>query len=55
MNQENSTTLPRRKKVLFIITKSNFGGAQRYVYDLAMGLPRESLPAGRQGFGREEV
>jgi len=28
-------TLPTRKKVLFLITKSNWGGAQRYVYDLA--------------------
>lgn len=29
-----------KKKVLFLITKSNFGGAQRYVYDLATGLPK---------------
>lgn len=28
-----------RKKILFIITKSNFGGAQRYVYDIATNLP----------------
>jgi len=28
----------QRKKVLFLITKSNWGGAQRYVYDLATGL-----------------
>ncbi len=27
-----------RKKLLFVITKSNFGGAQRYVYDLASHL-----------------
>lgn len=27
--------------VLFIITKSNFGGAQRYVFDLATRLPRD--------------
>jgi len=26
-------------KVLYLITKSNFGGAQRYVFDLATGLP----------------
>lgn len=32
-----------RKKVLFVITKSNFGGAQRYVYDLATRLPREKF------------
>ena len=30
-----------RKKILFIITKSVWGGAQRYVYDLAMHLPRD--------------
>lgn len=28
-----------KKKVLFLITKSNWGGAQRYVHDLAIGLP----------------
>lgn len=28
-----------KKKILFIITKSNWGGAQRYVYDLASHLP----------------
>lgn len=30
-----------RKKTLFIVTKSVWGGAQRYVYDLATHLPRE--------------
>lgn len=29
------------KKVLFVITKSNWGGAQRYVYDLATNLPTD--------------
>lgn len=29
------------KKVLFVITKSNWGGAGRYVYDLAVSLPKE--------------
>lgn len=29
------------KKILFVITKSNWGGAQRYVYDLATNLPKE--------------
>lgn len=32
-----------KKKVLFCITKSNFGGAQRYVYDLATSLPKEQF------------
>ena len=31
----------KKKKILYIITKSNWGGAQRYVYDLATSLPRE--------------
>lgn len=30
-----------QKKVLYVITKSNFGGAQRYVYELATGLPAD--------------
>ncbi|MFT5037253.1 MAG: glycosyltransferase involved in cell wall biosynthesis [Candidatus Azotimanducaceae bacterium] len=32
-----------RKKILFLITKSNYGGAQRYVYDLATSLPRDQF------------
>ena len=31
----------RKKKILYIITKSNWGGAQRHVFDLATNLPRE--------------
>src|SRR3989344_5483940 len=31
------------KKILFVITKSNWGGAQRYVYDLAARLPHEQF------------
>ncbi|PIP86890.1 hypothetical protein COW81_03200 [Candidatus Campbellbacteria bacterium CG22_combo_CG10-13_8_21_14_all_36_13] len=31
-----------RKKILFLITKSNFGGAQRYVFDLATSLPKDA-------------
>ena len=30
-----------KKKILFVITKSNWGGAQKYVYDLATSLPKE--------------
>ncbi len=30
-----------KKKILFVITKSNWGGAQRYVYDLATNLPKD--------------
>jgi len=32
-----------KKKILFAITKSNWGGAQRYVYDLATGVPRDQF------------
>ncbi len=35
-----STPSAAPKKVLFLITKSNWGGAQRYVYDLATHLDR---------------
>jgi glycosyltransferase involved in cell wall biosynthesis len=34
-----------RKKVLYLITKSTWGGAQRYVYDLATSLPKEEFEA----------
>ena len=36
-------TRPLKTKVLFVITKSNFGGAQKYVYDLATSLPHETF------------
>jgi len=31
-------------KILYLITKSNWGGAQRYVYDLATGAARAGFP-----------
>lgn len=34
-------SIERKKKIVFVITKSNWGGAQRYVFDLATGLPRD--------------
>lgn len=33
--------MKRKQKILFVITKSNLGGAQRYVLELATKLPRE--------------
>lgn len=33
--------VPKKTKVLFVITKSNFGGAQKYVYDIATNLPKD--------------
>ncbi len=34
-----------KKKILYVITKSNWGGAQKYVYDLATSLPKEQFDA----------
>ncbi len=39
---ETPITNPKTK-VLYVITKSNFGGAQRYVFDLANGLPKDQF------------
>lgn len=34
---------PVKLKILYLITKANWGGAQRYVYDLATGVPADSF------------
>lgn len=34
-----------KKKVLYVVTKSNWGGAQRYVFDLASNLPKDRSEA----------
>lgn len=33
----------RKKKILYVITRSDGGGAQRYVFDLATNLPKDSF------------
>lgn len=35
--------MTQKKKILYVITKSNWGGAQRYVYDVATNLPKEEF------------
>jgi len=35
--------MTKRKKILYLITKSNWGGAQRYVFDLASNLDPEQF------------
>lgn len=35
-----NTIQGKKIKILYVITKSNWGGAQRYVYDLATNLPK---------------
>lgn len=37
----NNSSVKKRVKILYVVTKSNWGGAQRYVYDLATNIPRE--------------
>lgn len=48
-----------KKKILFVITKSNWGGAQRYVYDLATSLDKNvfdvSVIAGGNGLLAEKL
>src|SRR3989338_7063697 len=49
----------QKKKILYVITKSNFGGAQHYVYDLATSLPKEqfgvAVVLGGEGLLKEEL
>lgn len=33
----------QRQKILYLITKSNWGGAQRYVFDLAINVPKDQF------------
>ena len=33
----------KKIKILYVITKSNWGGAQRYVYDLATNIPKKDF------------
>ncbi len=48
-----------KKKILFVITKSNWGGAQRYVYDLATSLSKNDFDveviAGGNGLLKEKL
>ena len=41
LQYEITAGMANRKKLLFVITKSNWGGAQRYVFDLATNLTAE--------------
>ena len=54
--QGQNSAQPRAKtKVLFVITKSNWGGAQRYVYDVATHLPAEFEPVVAFGPGQNST
>src|SRR3990167_6552780 len=47
------------KKILFIITKSVWGGAQKYVFDLATNLPKDLfepiIAGGGKGIMSEKI
>jgi len=44
MAKNNLTgTTTQKKKILFLITKATWGGAQKYVHDVATHLPREQF------------
>lgn len=45
-------TIPQKLKILYLITKSNYGGAQRYVHDLAVEAKRHGHDV-VVGFGQE--
>lgn len=45
----------RRQKILYVITKSNWGGAQRYVYDLARNLPAANYDVAVAAGGNGEL
>ena len=44
-----------KRKILYLITKSNFGGAQRYVFDLATNLPKDTFEAVVAHGGKETL
>lgn len=52
MEQATKTASAKRKKILFLITKATWGGAQRYVFDLATNLPKEEFD-GSVAYGTE--
>jgi glycosyltransferase involved in cell wall biosynthesis len=50
--------MDKRKKILLVITKANWGGAQRYVYDIATKLKNEfeiSVAFGTEGLLEEKL
>ena len=49
-NQDNS-----KKKILYIITKSNFGGAQRYVFELALEMKKRGYDVAVACGGKDEL
>ena len=53
MSPKSDDAIFRKTKILYLITKGNFGGAQRYVYDLAKNLSKEKYEI-VVGFGDQD-
>ncbi len=51
--------MPTKKKILFVITKANWGGAQRYGFDMALAMRKKgyqvSVAAGEAGLLAEKL
>ena len=44
----------RKRKILYVITKGNWGGAQRYVFDLAAHLPKDRFERFKKNYQLSE-
>lgn len=52
---ENSNKTGSSSKILYLITKSNFGGAQKYVYELAVEMKKQGFEVSVACGGRGEL
>jgi diacylglycerol kinase family enzyme len=52
---EEVAEIQPRKRVLYLITKTNFGGAQRYVHDLALEAQKKGYQVLVAGGGDGEL
>ena len=52
---ETLTSTDSSPKILYVITKSNFGGAQKYVYELAVEMKRQGYVVAVACGGRGEL
>ncbi|MBP9836665.1 MAG: glycosyltransferase family 4 protein [Candidatus Pacebacteria bacterium] len=52
---ETLTTSHPHHKILYIITKSNFGGAQKYVYELAIEMKQQGYEVAVACGGKDEL
>jgi glycosyltransferase involved in cell wall biosynthesis len=56
--RQSKISEPHKKKILYVITKSNFGGAQKYIYELATEIKHDfdvSVAFGGNGVLKEKL